>query len=902
MPKISVILTSYNHAAHLRQSIESVLNQTFADFELIIWDDASTDNSWEVIQSFRDKRIRAFRNQQNRRGHYGLNQAISSKARAGFIAVNHSDDVWEPNKLARQLEVLESRPDIGAVFSWAAVINEDGTPFENESHFYHSVFEQPNRSRHEWLHHFFHNGNVLCHPSVLIRRQCYDDCGLYRANFAQSADFDMWVRLCLQHEIYVMPEKLVRFRIHQDESNASGDRPESKPHIYYDFFKILENYRAIRSPEELVKVFPEAQEYVHPQGFDADFALAMVALSSKPFIFTELFGLNLLFEILQDAERAQRVELLYGFREQDLFRKTAEHDVFSFALSQRMPQLEWKITRQAKIIQANKRLLKKAEQDNFPLSLELKVARLARIIQSKKRLLEEKEKYILEREQVILEMQKHLNHIYTSRSWRLVQAMKKIYGAIFPANTLQTRSLRWLVNRLRSVRQLLKPEPANLQPAAEQSGGSTAGALEKSASGELLIPNLPPKEWWHALDVLQHIPSKIAPLKLRVSKDNPLRVNIVFSEIRFKYFFGGYYAVMNLALKLQALGHQVRILLVDPCQFDIKEARENIRAYKGLEDFFERVEVVEVSNRARALKVNPNDCFLATSWWTAHIAHAAVKQLKRERFIYLTQEFEPLFYPGGSYYALALESYDLPHYAIYSTELLRNYARRNRIGVYRWGAQKGDIHSIAFENAVIAQPPSLEHLQARKTRKLVFYSRLEEHARRNVFELGTLALRQFIKEDYGELKDWEFDGMGSVNLGYDIQLYKRKKLNILPKMSLNDYFEKIRQYDIGLSLMLSPHPSLVPLDLAGSGVLSVTNTFGIKSSESLVKISRNIIPVRPSISSIVEGLHLAKSRIYNYEDRIQNARLNWAKNWDESYHHKFVEKLNAWVLELQRPE
>ena len=102
-PKVSVILTSFNHAKYLREAIDSVLNQTFTHFELIIWDDASSDNSWEIIQSYQDPRIKAFRNDVQRRGIYGINKAISEVAQGEFIAIHHSDDVWEFAKLDKQI-------------------------------------------------------------------------------------------------------------------------------------------------------------------------------------------------------------------------------------------------------------------------------------------------------------------------------------------------------------------------------------------------------------------------------------------------------------------------------------------------------------------------------------------------------------------------------------------------------------------------------------------------------------------------------------------------------------------------------------------------------------------------------------------------------------------------------
>src|SRR5437867_6559888 len=99
MPRVSVVLSSFNHGKYIEEAIDSVLGQTFDDFELIIWDDASTDNSWYLINQFSDPRIVTFRNAEQKRAIWGLNNAISQVVSGQYIAVHHSDDVWEPGRL-----------------------------------------------------------------------------------------------------------------------------------------------------------------------------------------------------------------------------------------------------------------------------------------------------------------------------------------------------------------------------------------------------------------------------------------------------------------------------------------------------------------------------------------------------------------------------------------------------------------------------------------------------------------------------------------------------------------------------------------------------------------------------------------------------------------------------------
>jgi glycosyltransferase involved in cell wall biosynthesis len=334
-PRVSVILTSYNHANYLREAIDSVLQQTFTDFEFIICDDASSDESWAIIQSYSDPRIQAFRNETRQKGG-NLRRAMLQGVKGEYIAIHHSDDVWEPQKLETQVTFLDLHPQIGAVFTNVLVIGEDSQPLAEDTHSYQKIFDQPNRSRFEWLNRFFYYGNVLCHPSIMIRKKCYQDCGLYRYGFAQLTDFDMWVRLCLKYEIHVLPEKLLRLRIRSNAMNASGNRPDTRTRMPFETLQILSNYRKIQTSEEFLKVFPKAEKYVRPEGFEPDFALAMTALEPDTPAVLQLFGLQILFDALNDPEKGKRLQELYGFGHADFITLTGSQDVFSIEQKARL--------------------------------------------------------------------------------------------------------------------------------------------------------------------------------------------------------------------------------------------------------------------------------------------------------------------------------------------------------------------------------------------------------------------------------------------------------------------------------------------------------------------------------------------------------------------------------------
>ncbi|MGB7962187.1 MAG: glycosyltransferase family 2 protein, partial [Propionicimonas sp.] len=157
-------MSSYEHERYLRRSIDSVLNQAFSDFELFILDDASTDSSWEIIQTYTDPRIHPLRNPVNRNDKVVMRQVIAESASGEYFAVHHSDNTWQPGKLQAQVDFLETHPQTGAVFTNALAIDENDREITDEKNWFTYIFDQPNRSREEWLNFFFYHGNALCHP------------------------------------------------------------------------------------------------------------------------------------------------------------------------------------------------------------------------------------------------------------------------------------------------------------------------------------------------------------------------------------------------------------------------------------------------------------------------------------------------------------------------------------------------------------------------------------------------------------------------------------------------------------------------------------------------------------------------------------------------------------------
>ena len=322
MPKISVILTSFNHEKYIREAIDSVLNQTFTDYELIIWDDASSDGSWAVINSYSDLRIKAFRNEVTKRGIYGINKAIFEVAAGEYIAIHHSDDIWELDKLEKQVAYLEAHSEIGAVFTWVGIVDENSAKLEN------NWFDQENRTRWQWLNQLFLEQNHLNHPSVLIRRECYQDVGLYRYGLAQTGDAEMWSKVLIKFPIHVIQERLTKHRLFSDKSNTSGPRIDVAIRISNEWNVLRENYLSITNFEDIVAIFPSLERFRNPEGFDNKFLLAMACLYECKQRSAWQLGLKWLFDLLNDKTRYKKIRELYSFSYMDFIRLTAEFDVY----------------------------------------------------------------------------------------------------------------------------------------------------------------------------------------------------------------------------------------------------------------------------------------------------------------------------------------------------------------------------------------------------------------------------------------------------------------------------------------------------------------------------------------------------------------------------------------------
>jgi glycosyltransferase involved in cell wall biosynthesis len=203
----------YNAEEYLEAAVDSILEQTFDDFEFLIVDDASTDESAEILAAYDDSRIRILRNEENEGLTWSLNRALDA-ARGTYIARQDADDLSDPDRLRRQIEYMDSHPGVAVLGTGAEIIDEDGDRLNRRC-----VLARPTLTD-------LHKKNHIIHGSILARRAALEDVGGYDELFRYSQDYDLWLRIAEDYEIRNLPEPLYALRVH-DESIYFSKRERS---------------------------------------------------------------------------------------------------------------------------------------------------------------------------------------------------------------------------------------------------------------------------------------------------------------------------------------------------------------------------------------------------------------------------------------------------------------------------------------------------------------------------------------------------------------------------------------------------------------------------------------------------------------------------------------------------
>ena len=203
-PKVSVLMPNYNCEKYLPEAIESILSQSFTDFEFIIVDDGSSDGSWEIIEEYaqKDKRIVAVKNEKNLKICKTLNKWIAL-ARWEYIARMDSDDISMSDRFEKQVAFLDKHTNTDLVWTNCIFIDENWTQKENK------IYPESNTE----IKNAIWQRNPLLHPSVMLKREILRGVGWYREDMVYAEDLDLWIRLWVKYNFYNIQENLLFYRI-----------------------------------------------------------------------------------------------------------------------------------------------------------------------------------------------------------------------------------------------------------------------------------------------------------------------------------------------------------------------------------------------------------------------------------------------------------------------------------------------------------------------------------------------------------------------------------------------------------------------------------------------------------------------------------------------------------------
>lgn len=361
---VSIILCTYNRAHTLKATIDSILAQTYTDFELILVDDGSTDRTQELLAEYSDERIRSYVLEENSfycaAANFGL-----TKVRGDYIAFATSDDVWNLRKLERQLDYMEKRKDCGACFTFVHLIDENGDNADEKYKDMLNVFRKVYYSRRDWIQRFIFEGNCLCHPTAVVRKEVLDKVGGYHVFYSLLADMELWLRIVRYYPIHVIEEDLLGYRMFEDQTKqVSGTTEKKRTKSLNEHMIIRNNFINDLSEQELEDFFANKFQYKEAfthQEMEIERALLLLhCVSDLPEIGT--LGMDKFEKLLRDNEYVKVLKDTYQIQLQDIYQWNTKHFYMDYTIHTLLGQKDQQIGRQIEDIRLLQKHIKEIEK------------------------------------------------------------------------------------------------------------------------------------------------------------------------------------------------------------------------------------------------------------------------------------------------------------------------------------------------------------------------------------------------------------------------------------------------------------------------------------------------------------------------------------------------------------
>ncbi len=228
MPKVSIITTTYNHKDFIKDTIESILSQTFTDWELLIWDDSPDELTWNIIKDYVKKypdKIKAWHNSPNKWIVDNMNFLLGNISNnSEYIAFLEWDDLFNENNLEKKLRIFENNPDTMLVYSDIDIINWDGKIFIKDFYKVNKLQKIKNKeiSKKDYIK--IKQSLLVTWSNICIRKKIIDDIKIINITNEKKywwSDYDFWFQVSTRYKIYWIEESLVKYRKHW--SNISSD-------------------------------------------------------------------------------------------------------------------------------------------------------------------------------------------------------------------------------------------------------------------------------------------------------------------------------------------------------------------------------------------------------------------------------------------------------------------------------------------------------------------------------------------------------------------------------------------------------------------------------------------------------------------------------------------------------
>ncbi len=252
LPLVSIIVPVYNGESYVRESLDSILAQTYPNLEIMVLDDASTDNTPAILAEYAG-RVELIRQPVNL-GIYGNANMGIARAKGKYVAVYHSDDVYLPQMVEEEVAFLERYPEAGAVFTSLTFIGPDSRAFGHMDLPPEAQGNRPMDYRQIFNALLRYTNHLLMCPTAMVRASVHADVGVYNQPvYRNTADMEMWLRIARSYPVGVLEQRLLRYRHFHDSSSMRYHKLRTEPGRYFWIMDLdLDNGgRAVAEPDAL---------------------------------------------------------------------------------------------------------------------------------------------------------------------------------------------------------------------------------------------------------------------------------------------------------------------------------------------------------------------------------------------------------------------------------------------------------------------------------------------------------------------------------------------------------------------------------------------------------------------------------------------------------------------------